>query len=208
MHGAVRTESRCCIQGNRSEASGNPPALGRTALFDALARALQLFGSPHVGDAIYLMTDGGENSSHSTESEVETAAANSGVRLYAVFMPVPLESRSRTRAESEGPEVIAHLTARTGGQFVTVPVQPPASGWIGRGSLDISKFPQSDRDALIWASHGFAQAIDQFYRLQLQLPTPLDKPRDLKLEIVDGSGTREKSLHVIYPQQLVPCESR
>ena len=109
------------------------------------------------------------------------------------------------RAPEHANEVFKDLTGKTGGEFVSFTTQPSDARWAGTGAFDTLKIPQYERDGLMLASGGFAQAIDQFYRVQLRLAAPLDKPRDLKLEILDASRKREKSVQSIYPKQLVPC---
>jgi hypothetical protein len=182
------------------------PGFGGTALFDAVARATDLASPARLGDSVYVVSDGGDNASHLTHAEVAQAAAHRGTRICGLLLVQPLTIGKRSpELRTEG---FRDLANKTGGAYLSFTADPIDARRAGVYAFDPFRLPARERAELISTSRGFAQAIDEFYRLQLQLPTPLDKPRDLKLEIVDSSGTREKGAHVIYPTQLVPCESQ
>jgi Mg-chelatase subunit ChlD len=181
------------------------PGFGGTALFDAVARATNLASPARLGDSVYVISDGGDNASHLTHAEVAQAAAQRGTRICGLLLIQPLTiGRRSPELRTEG---FRDLANKTGGAYLSFIADPIDARRAGVYAFDPFRLPAREREELISTSRDFAQAIDEFYRLQLQLPTPLDKPRDLKLQVVDGSGARERHVQVIYPTQVVPCES-
>lgn len=76
---------------------------GRTALRDAILQGLQLLDHPSSADAIYVLTDGGENASTHKESDLNQRLAITSVRLFAVLVYGSLGFRNRTPEEISGP---------------------------------------------------------------------------------------------------------
>lgn len=179
----------------------------KTALWDAIAEGLSSLEPARVGDAIYVISDGGENASQTDQAQIEAAVASAGVRLYGLI-PVDIEgSRNRTVEEANGPSVLWNLAVRSGGTLVKyVPAAGRPSSFSSVRPLEY-RMADTDRQNLTLAAKGFYDQITSFYRLDLRLPDPVDKPRKLRLDVVDASGRREKNLQVIYPQQLAPCQS-
>src|SRR5882672_10388711 len=56
---------------------------GRTALWDAILDSVKMFDRPHLGDAIYVITDGGDNDSKTKQKHVVQALREVGIRLFA-----------------------------------------------------------------------------------------------------------------------------
>lgn len=46
-----------------------------------------------------------------------------------------------------------------------------------------------------------------FYRLEIELPQEVDKPREWRLELVPREGFKVKDLRVVYQRKLLPCEA-
>ena len=57
-------------------------ASGGTALYDALARATDLLRPAHIGDSVYMMSDGEDDASRLTEVKAAEVVAGAGVRIY------------------------------------------------------------------------------------------------------------------------------
>jgi len=164
---------------------GNPPdTAGKTALLDTLHEALVLLTPPQLGDAIFVISDGEDNHSHLTESEVRKEFLASKVRLFG-FAPIePAASRGRTPEEAGGVGLLYELTKESGGDFV-----------VRTGLPDLK-------------ARAFGREISEFYRLEIKLPAPLDRPHSWKLEMSEPKGTKGRPLLVIYPERLMPCEPR
>ena len=104
---------------------------GETALFDSIHRALIVFPELRFGDAIYIVTDGGDNKSKISLAKLEEETLSRGVRVF-VF----LVSRGgfRTVEESSGASQVASFAESTGGDVVQISSAEIAGG--ERAQLD------------------------------------------------------------------------
>jgi Ca-activated chloride channel homolog len=94
---------------------------GRTALLDGVAMAMNEMKKARNGrKAILIISDGGDNSSRYTESEVRNWVREGDVQIYAIGIYEPLGSRGRTPEEMEGPGLLSDLADQTGGRSFTV----------------------------------------------------------------------------------------
>lgn len=177
--------------------------LRKTALEDALVSALALLKTPRVGDAICLVTDGGENASQSRTSSVKVLLESAGVRVYTFLPNWGFGSRVMSPEEDQAPTVLGDLAASTGGDFLLfVPGQIRHLSYPPPVPLGMSG---SDREELASASRVFYRDIFSFHKIDVRLPEPLRKPRDWRLDVLDASGRRNKHLQVVYPHTLAPC---
>jgi len=94
---------------------------GRTALLDGIYMAMnQMKKARNPRKAILLISDGGDNSSRYTESEVRNAVREADVQIYAIGIFEPIGGRSRTPEELAGPGLLTELTEQTGGRHFAV----------------------------------------------------------------------------------------
>jgi Ca-activated chloride channel homolog len=93
---------------------------GRTSLLDGVAMAMNEMKKGRNGrKALLIISDGGDNSSRFTESEVRNWVREGDVQIYAIGIYEPLGSRGRTPEEMGGPGLLSDLADQTGGrQFV------------------------------------------------------------------------------------------
>jgi Ca-activated chloride channel family protein len=90
---------------------------GRTALLDAIMLSLhEMKNSRHTRKALLIISDGGDNSSRYTESEVRNLVRESDVLIYAIGVFEPFAARGRTPEESAGPGLLNELCEQTGGR--------------------------------------------------------------------------------------------
>ena len=47
--------------------------------------------------------------------------------------------------------------------------------------------------------------MTSFYLVEIELPKDPDKPRELKLNVVDANGNKKIGTIVLYPQNIFPC---
>lgn len=182
---------------------GRVKGTGRTAMRDALLSALTVLKTPKVGDAICLVTDGGENASQSRKSRVEALLESAGVRVYAILLTWDTGSRALTAEEALGPSELRDLTSATDGALLLfVPGQVRNLSMPTTPPFGVS---DSDRKELAAASEIFLHEISIFDVLNVRLPERLAKPRDWNLDVVDASGRRNKDVQVLYPHRLAPC---
>jgi Ca-activated chloride channel family protein len=94
---------------------------GRTALLDGVYMAMnQMKKARNPRKAILIISDGGDNSSRYTESEVKNAVREADVQIYAIGIFEPMQSRGRTPEELSGPALLSEMTDQTGGRHFAV----------------------------------------------------------------------------------------
>ncbi len=94
---------------------------GRTALLDGVYMAMnQMKKARNPRKAILIISDGGDNSSRYTVSEVRSAVIESDVQIYGIGIFERMEARSRTPEEMAGPDMLRELAGRTGGRAFEV----------------------------------------------------------------------------------------
>ena len=100
---------------------------GRTALLDAIMLALhEMKNSKKERKALLIISDGGDNTSRYTESEVRNMVRESDVLIYAIGVYEGMATRGRTPEESAGPGLLSELAEQTGGrQFPADTVELP-----------------------------------------------------------------------------------
>ncbi|MCX6621706.1 MAG: VWA domain-containing protein [Acidobacteria bacterium] len=96
-------------------------AKGRTALLDGLYLAMnEMRKAKNPRKAILIISDGGDNSSRYTESEIKNAIREADVQVYAIGIFEPLASRGRTGEELNGPGLLSEMSEQTGGRHFPV----------------------------------------------------------------------------------------
>ena len=94
---------------------------GRTAMLDGVYMAMNQMKKAHnPRKAILIISDGGDNSSRYTESEVKNAVQEADVQIYAIGIFEPMSSRGRTPEELSGPSLLGEITEQTGGRHFAV----------------------------------------------------------------------------------------
>jgi Ca-activated chloride channel homolog len=95
--------------------------LGRTSLLDAIHLALlQMKKAVHPRKAIVIVSDGGDNRSRYTATQIENAMRESEVQIYSMGIFDPVEQRNRTPEEKNGPRLLDDLAKDTGGRYFNV----------------------------------------------------------------------------------------
>ncbi|HEY2013247.1 MAG TPA: VWA domain-containing protein [Bryobacteraceae bacterium] len=90
---------------------------GRTALLDAIMLSLhEMKKSQKNRKALLVISDGGDNTSRYSETEVRNLVRESDVLIYAIGVFEPFGSRGRTPEESAGPGLLSELAEQTGGR--------------------------------------------------------------------------------------------
>jgi Ca-activated chloride channel homolog len=96
-------------------------AKGRTALLDAIYLGLsEMRTARNAKRALLIISDGGDNHSRYRENDIKRLAREADTQLYAVGMFDPLEYRSRTPEELNGPSLLSEVTELTGGRAFEV----------------------------------------------------------------------------------------
>ena len=160
---------------------------GGTALLDALMQSMNLLHPEVPGDAVYLISDGGENSSHTRLRDVKRELLARGIRVFAFRLPG--NRYFSTVEERSGPMLLEDLAGTTGGAMVSLD-----------GNVSVS-----DRDHLRSVLARGYDEMAHFYEVEVEVPNTLKPEHRLSLEIVDEQGKKRKDLHVVYPQELPQC---
>ncbi len=176
---------------------------GRTALYDAVLAAAKLMEPARSGDAIYLITDGGENRSHMSKDATRKLLLQSGIRVFGLLFDeeLPIE----IVRDGPGPESVMELARETGGYvFGVSPHQISARPHI------LPPFPDSfsydydehSRERIKFYTQALNVQLSGFYTLHLDAPAPARKPYKVALEVVDENGKAKKDVAWTYQQAL------
>lgn len=95
--------------------------LGRTSLLDAIHLGLeQMKHARNLRKALVIFSDGGDNRSRYTESEIMSAMREADVQVYAMGIFDPDGVPKRTPEEKNGPKLLEELAEETGGRHFPV----------------------------------------------------------------------------------------
>src|SRR6266478_2146059 len=96
-------------------------AKGKTALLDAIYLGLNQMRIASNGKrALLIISDGGDNSSRYTEKDIKRIVREADTQLYSIGIFDPVEYRSRTLEELNGPTLLSETTEQTGGRAFSV----------------------------------------------------------------------------------------
>jgi Ca-activated chloride channel homolog len=94
---------------------------GKTALLDGVYMAMnQMKKARNPRKAILIISDGGDNNSRYTESEIKNAVREADVQIYGIGIFEPIGSRGRTPEEQMGPGLLSEVAELTGGRSYNV----------------------------------------------------------------------------------------
>ena len=94
---------------------------GKTALLDGVYLAMnQMKKARNPRKALLIISDGGDNSSRYTESEIKNAVREADVQIYAIGIYEPVSGRGRTPEEMGGPGLLNEISEQTGGRAFAV----------------------------------------------------------------------------------------
>jgi VWFA-related protein len=96
-------------------------AKGKTALLDAVYMAMHnMKKARNPRKAIIILSDGGDNSSRYTESEIRNLVREADVQVFAMGIFEPVAGRGRTAEELAGPGLLSEIAEATGGRHFPV----------------------------------------------------------------------------------------
>ncbi|RPI19554.1 MAG: VWA domain-containing protein, partial [Acidobacteriales bacterium] len=94
---------------------------GRTALLDAIYLALhEMKNSKNPRKALLVISDGGDNSSRYTETEIKNLVREADTQIYGIGIYEPYGARGRTAEELNGPSMLNEIAEQTGGRSYPV----------------------------------------------------------------------------------------
>jgi len=97
-------------------------ATGRTALLDAVMMAFDQMKrkARNPRKALLIISDGGDNSSRYTETEIKRVVRETDVQIYAIGIFEPFLFQGRSAEELGGPGLLNDLAKQTGGRHFAV----------------------------------------------------------------------------------------
>jgi Ca-activated chloride channel family protein len=91
---------------------------GRTALLDAIYMGMaKMKDAQHQKKALLIISDGGDNRSRYTESEIKSMVKEADVQIYAIGI---FDRDFKTTEERLGPQLLGEITDVTGGRTFTI----------------------------------------------------------------------------------------
>ena len=94
---------------------------GKTALLDGVLMAMnQMHKARNPRKAILIISDGGDNNSRYTESEIKNAVREADVQIYGIGIFEAAGARGRTPEEMAGPGLLNEVAELTGGRSYNV----------------------------------------------------------------------------------------
>src|SRR5579871_2505771 len=94
---------------------------GKTALLDGVYMAMNTMKKArNPRKAVLIISDGGDNNSRYTESEIKNAVREADVQIYGIGIFESMGSRGRTPEEMAGPGLLSEVAELTGGRSYNV----------------------------------------------------------------------------------------
>jgi Ca-activated chloride channel family protein len=94
---------------------------GKTALLDAVYLGLhEMKRAKNPRKALLIISDGGDNNSRYTETEVKNLVREADVQIYAMGIFESAGTRGRTAEEMGGPSLLTEISEQTGGRHFPV----------------------------------------------------------------------------------------
>ena len=94
---------------------------GRTALLDAIEFSIRrMQKANNARRAIIIVSDGGDNCSRSTISELKNLVREMDIQIYALGILNPLDARSQTPEELAGPALLHAVAKQSGGRLFEI----------------------------------------------------------------------------------------
>jgi Ca-activated chloride channel homolog len=147
---------------------------GRTALLDAICLGLhQMKRARNQRKALIILSDGEDNHSRYSESEIRNLTLESDVQIYAIGMFEPVAGPQRSAASLKGPILMGELSETTGGRH----------------------FPANKISALPAIAQSIGSALRRQYLLGY---TPMDLARDGRYRKVQVSVVPRRDLPALH----------
>lgn len=182
----------------------------RAPIFDVIQGSLALLESSEPGDVVFLVTDGGEESSRVKARDVQRDLILRGVRLFAVTLPMRYERQvsvirggtGDTTYDEVGEATDFLETARiSGGGILRILPKKGNNEWS-------FKFTDEQRIVVATSLQRLYLQMMHAYRLELASDAAGARSTTWKLKVTPPSGVPSKVLRVVHPTQIYPCEQK
>lgn len=191
---------------NQLESLRSRKAFGQTALWAAILDSLKMFDGPHLGDVIYVITDGEDTKSKITMSQVTQTLNESGVRLFAFLFQELSFNAGMAGPRNSSPMDVVRITENTGGSAIGFATSYQGDYFAGTPSQDPALVDKSGKPTWLGSNLRLQyQEMFNFYRVDFDLPEIVDKIRDWKLVLMGFDRSQQDDFMLKYPHMLVPC---
>jgi VWA domain-containing protein len=208
---------------------------GRTALLDAIMIALRELQPYRTGDAIYVITDGGDNVSQVVASKVKQALLGACVRLFMFRLDSGwLTDKEQIGLDEAGVRLFALLLAERPGTSVTteeghtitpladttddtmalakntggsVFLIPPRPYTTNEPLFDNFDFNERTRESIRAYTRASNLLMNGSYFVQFAAPET-SKWQDVSLQVVGEGNQRLRDITLTFPNRLPPCQMR
>ena len=183
---------------NSAETRDAKQVKGKTGLYSSILEVLKSLAPAHLGDSIYLITDGGDNASHANTSQVARELQANGVRLFA-FLFNDKVGRSDNLHEGE----LYSLARSSGGMAFNMNEQsgPGLNGSVAWYSYD------SSVGLIDQTAHWAQNAIDYFYLLTVDVGNHASASKPWRIEVVDAQRDKKRDTLLAYPERPLACSN-
>jgi hypothetical protein len=172
---------------------------GRTALYDAILQGLRMLSHPTSADALYVLTDGGDNASKHRGSEVTERLAVTSVRLFAVIIERGARGYQRIPEQAFGLPEISDLALKSGGEILSAAEAHGAA--IALTADREAKFRTEETLSRLY------QVIVHDQLVEIELPFPIKKNENWELKLSEDARHRLKNIQITYPVVLTGCDA-
>lgn len=189
------------LEAIRLDSKNVMPDPRRTALWDAVLDSFKMLDPPRLGDAIYVITDGGDNVSGASPKHVAQILSDAGVRLFAsVFQK---DSGGISREEMLSPVDVLQIADETGGTIVPIHSEYRGAFLKLPDPALTDKAAKPTRLGLLLGSQ--YRQISKFYAVGIDLPATIGKRQQLKLGLAGLSKFQQDNFVLNYQHILMPC---
>ena len=182
----------------KAGASALPSKTRRTALWDSLLKAVSLFGQPRPGDAVYLISDGGDNLSKTSPRQVEEAFLEAHARLFTFLLISRSQLGYLMPGEQEGLNALKEISESTGGDHIVLAVGGKTERFVFQLGKDV-------RAAVVRAAQDIYAQMKDMSWLEISLPVSVDRPREWSLQLNRRQNKGFQHFELRYPHKLLPC---
>jgi Ca-activated chloride channel family protein len=140
---------------------------GLTAMLDAVDVALrEMKKAKNPRKAIVVVSDGGDNSSHYTASQIESLVREADVEIYAMGVFEQTFSLGLLNEEVSGPKLLSELSAQTGGRAFAATLSSDLPAVAARIAIEL-------RNQYVLAYYPQNQVRDgKYHKVEVKLAQP------------------------------------
>ncbi len=185
---------------------------GKAALRDAILEGIKFFGVPMMGDSMFIITDGYDDSSKSGQKQLRNKVEGSGIRLFFCLLSYGSVSGDgrlaidigspKNLAENSGGGLLGPVFKDGSVDSFYTGISPP----VPSHPIDVPDDLVSDKNpGLLRALAPFYTAMTEVRQLEIVLDNPVERPEKLKLSLSKEKAQQLKGAKILYPHELSPC---